>query len=251
MKQIGTLALSTLAVWALAAAPAGATGSYPGETLSLAQSGPAVAGQETTFIATGQQTDVNDYPGGFSLEVFAKNTNTDPTCSPSYPGEQQASLTDPYEQWIVVGLWQGPGTTFSVPFKYNFPRTGQVILCAYSAYITDTAAAATLVANITSPGGTGPTGPGPTPPSTHHKPVNVHRPSIKRHGKALACGRGSWTGARSYAYAWLVNGHLKRGARKQRLAITKALKGRRVACRVTAANSVGRTTASSGSLRVR
>lgn len=228
---------SLVALLAIAATPAGATGSYPGETLSLSQQRPSIAGQETNFVANGQQTDVNDYAGGFNLEVFAKDTSADPTCSPSYTGEQQASLGDAYEQQIVYGEWQGSGTTFSVPFKYTFPKTGQVILCAYSTWITDTAASSSLVVNI----GSG---------ESASKPVNTARPSIRRSGRTLTCVRGGWTDASSYSYAWLVNGRAKHGARKRKLAITKALKDRAVVCRVTASNSVGKTTASSRPKRV-
>ena len=55
------------------AAPVGASGAWGGETLRLALSGRAVQGEETIFVATGRQTDVPNYPGGFGLEVFAKD----------------------------------------------------------------------------------------------------------------------------------------------------------------------------------
>ena len=224
---------------AVCAGPVGATGSYPGETLSLAQSGPAIAGQVTHFVATGQQTDVNDYAGGFSLEVFAKNTDVDPTCSASYPGEQQASTNDPYEQWIVIGSSEGSDASFSVPFQFVFPRTGQVILCAYSAYITDTAAAASLVVNITSAS---------APPT---KPVNTKAPRITQSGRTLRCTQGRWTGATHFAYAWRAKGHPVAGAHGQRLTIAKALTHHTVVCQVSATNTAGTTTASSPAFHVR
>ena len=227
----------------LGGAPAGATGpAYPGETLTLQQDGPSIAGQETNFVASGQQTDVDDDPGGFDLEVFAKDTSIDPTCSPSYLGEEQAELGDEYEQQIVIGLPEGLGTTFSVPFKYIFPLTGQVILCAYSTWVTDTAAAASLVVDITSSSTT------TTPPA---KPANTARPSIKRAGRKLTCERGSWTGATTYAYAWLVGRRLDRRATRSALAITRALHGHTIVCRVTASNSTGRTAATSAGYHLR
>lgn len=229
---VGTAAI----VLALCAAPAAATGAYPGETLSLAQSGRAVAGQVTHFVAGGQQTDVDDYAGGFNLEVFAKNTNTDPTCSASYPGEQQSSLGDPYEAFIVIGEWQGSGSTFSVPFQYVFPSAGQVILCAYSAYITDTAAAASLVVNIA---------------SAVSKPADTRRPRVTRSGQRLRCVPGTWTGAPRFAYAWRTGGHLVHGAHTQTLAVTRSLKHRMVSCQVTASNSAGSATAASPAFHVR
>ena len=77
---------------ALPATPAGATEAYPGETLKLVQEAPALQGHETNWVASGQQAQVNDYAGGFNLEVFAKETSVDPSCSPSYLGEEQAEL---------------------------------------------------------------------------------------------------------------------------------------------------------------
>jgi len=230
---------AALLLLVFSAGPAGATGSYPGETLSLSQVGPAVAGQVTHFTASGDQTDVGDYAGGFNLEVFAKNTDTDPTCSASYPGEQQSSLSDPYEQWIVVGEWQGSATTFSVPFQFVFPRTGQVILCAYSAYITDTAAAASLIVNISS--GTAPVS----------RPTNTTRPRVTDSRGTLQCRRGMWTGASRFAYTWRSRNHVVAGARRSRLRVTKAMERHTVVCKVSASNTAGTTTASSRPFRVR
>jgi hypothetical protein len=99
------LAAAALAPMALPATPAAATGAYPGETLRLVQEAPAVQGHETSWVASGQQTQVNDYAGGFNLEVFAKDTNVDSACSPSYLGEEQAELGDEtHELQIVIGI---------------------------------------------------------------------------------------------------------------------------------------------------
>ena len=43
------------------AGTASATGTYPGETLGLAQDGAAVVGPAVNFEAVGQQTNVEDY----------------------------------------------------------------------------------------------------------------------------------------------------------------------------------------------
>ena len=92
---------------AVVASPAGATGSYPGETLSLAQNGPAVVGKAVNFLATGQQTDVADYAGGFALDVFEKDPSVDPTCSPSYWDESNDAITNPSELHFIVGDCSG------------------------------------------------------------------------------------------------------------------------------------------------
>ena len=141
---------AVLLMGAIAASPAGATGAYPGETLSLAQSTPATVGQATTIVAGGQQADVNDYAGGFDLEVFQKDPARDPTCAADYEGEKNTYGTElPAEKWIVIGQWQGMGTTFSVPFKANFDTPGPWLLCAYSTWTVDTAAVAQLTVDAT------------------------------------------------------------------------------------------------------
>jgi hypothetical protein len=233
--------LSAAAVTGVAlacAAPAGATGTYPGETLSLSMTGKAVVGQEILFTASGQQTDFADYAGGFNLDVYAKDPSVDPTCAPAYTSEIQAATGDPTESQPVIGLWQGSGMTFSTPFKLFFSHPGRVLLCAYSTWITDTAASATLTVDVVSP---------------VTRPVDVTAPKITRSGKQLHCSRGTWTGASSFAYsfAWLVNGRPKKGARKATLAVTKALKHDTVKCRVTASDAVGKATATSQDFKVK
>jgi hypothetical protein len=250
--SVGVVLLGTALYLGLPLAPAAATGpSYPGETLTLTQSGTATAGTVSNFDASGQQTDVNVDPGGFNLEVFAKPTSVDPTCSPSYLGEEQGLLDDPYEQQIIVGDWQGSGTSFDVAFKYVFPNAGSVTLCAYSTWVTDTAAAATLVANISAATTTTTT---PAPPASSalpSKPKDLSKPTVRRSGKKLFCIRGSWQNATHYAYAWLIKGRVRPGATASTLAISHGLKGHGVACRVTASNTDGSGTATSRVLKVR
>ncbi len=227
---------------AVLAGPASATGSYPGETLSIAQSGPAVAGQAVNFLATGQQTDVNDYAGGFSLEVFEKDPSVDPTCAASYWDETNNEITDPSELHFIIGDWQGSDTTFSVPFKAVFDKPGPVLLCAYSTWITDTAASATLTLNVTSPA--------VTPPSVA-KPVNQALPKVSRAHNKLRCSPGSWSNSPTkFSYRWLAGSHELPGARQSQLNVSRSLRGHQVRCSVSAANSGGTATALSRSVRV-
>jgi hypothetical protein len=200
---------------------AGATGGYAGETLSLSLVGQVARDHETHFLATGKQTDVGDWAGGFTLEVFAKNTSSSPTCSPSFLGEEQSSLSTNSEQRIVIGLWQGLGKTFSVPFVYTFPVATRVILCAYSTWVTDTAAAATLVVNV-KPSAI-------TTTTVLGTPVNLTRPSVQETAGALECNQGSWRNAASFAFQWVLAG--------QTLSVNAGLKGEDVTCVVTAANA--------------
>ena len=155
------LAAAAMLAMAALAASAGATGSYPGETLSLALNGSAVAGKATQFVASGNQTDVSQYNSGgnysaFDLEVYAKDPRIASTCAGDYSAENNAAIGNSSERQIVIGQGQGTGMTFSVPFSAVFDGAGPVLLCAYSVYITDTAASAQLQFNVGG-GAAGPT----------------------------------------------------------------------------------------------
>jgi hypothetical protein len=141
----GATALVALAV---TTAPAGATGpGYPGETLSLALRSPAVVGKATIITASG--TNADDDPGGFNLNLWAKDPRVDSTCAPSYIGEENTSVTETTDLQVVIGLAENltPGP-FRLPFKLTFARPGPVLLCGYSTWVTDTAAAAQLRVNV-------------------------------------------------------------------------------------------------------
>jgi hypothetical protein len=231
------------------AGPAWATGpGYPGETLAVAQnaSAIAIAGQETSFTAIGNQPDFA--AGGYGLEVWVKLASVDPTCAASYTEEETEWSGDlANEFWVVQDGWLGDpeaSTTFSYPFNVMFHTPGTWVMCAYMTWVTDTAASATLTVNVSAGGGGG--GGGTATP----KPKISGRPTVTRSRSTLRCAAGTWTGASKYAYAWLVSGNVKKGASKKTLKVTGAIKGHAVACRVTASNSVGSTTATSRGIHV-
>jgi hypothetical protein len=252
--RAGVVALLTGAVAAVgmgvAAGPASATGpGYPGETLTVAQNASATAGQETSFTATGSQPDFA--AGGYGLDVWVKPASVDPTCAASYTQEETEWSGDlANEFWVVQDGWLGDpeaSTTFSYPFNVLFHTTGSWVMCAYMTWVTDTAASATLTVNVSAaPGGGGGGSGGTTTP----KPTISGRPTVTRSGSTLRCAAGTWTGASTYAYAWLVSGNVKKGASKKTLKVTGAIKGHSVACRVTASNSAGSTTATSHAIHV-
>jgi len=245
LTQLGVALAAGLVISALTvAAPAGATGSYPGETLSIAQSGPAVVGTAATFVATGQDLDAEGYAGGFNLDVFRKDPRVDSTCAPTYLGERDTWITEAGrgELPIVNGAWEGASTApFSLPFKAVFDQPGPVLLCAYSEWGSDTAAAAELRFDVQASGGS----PAAKPPA------NVSRPRLSRSGNRLACSTGTWTNAPTrFAYRWLVDGRARANAVASRLTVVPGLRGHRVRCAVTASNAAGRTTALSLPLEV-
>jgi hypothetical protein len=156
--RLAALGAVGLMVMAALAGSARATGSYPGETLTLALQGSPVVGKAANFVASGNQTDVSMYNSGgnysaFSLEVYAKDPRVDPTCAASYSAENNAAIGNPTETQVVIGQGQGTLTTFNMPFKFVLARTGPVLLCGYSEYLTDTAATAQLQFNAVSAGG--------------------------------------------------------------------------------------------------
>ncbi len=83
------------------------------------------------------------------------------------------------------------------------------------------------------------------------RPENVARPKVTRSGRRLVCSRGTWSESPSrYRYQWRVNGKRTARASGRSLRITRAMRGRKVQCGVTATNAAGSTTAFSRALRV-
>jgi hypothetical protein len=83
------------------------------------------------------------------------------------------------------------------------------------------------------------------------RPVNIAKPRVTLSDKRLRCSRGTWAGEPTeFTYHWLVGGTAKPGARSATLAITHALRGRKVQCGVTARNSAGSGSALSAPFRV-
>ena len=138
---------------------------------------------------------------------------------------------------------------FSMPVVHTPRKPGRFLLCGYTHDgATTTLATASLALNVEDAAG-----PGPNPsPSPAAKPASLTRPRVTRSARKLVCQRGNWANNPSaYSYGWLVNGKRKRGASGRTLAVTRALRGRRVQCRVTASNAAGAATAVTRPLRIR
>jgi hypothetical protein len=142
--RLVTLAVAGLMMSLLAAnaASAGAYSNpnYPGSTLSLALSGASVQGQNTTIVASG--TNTQEEIGGYQLDMYAKDASIDHTCANTSFEEKSASINEPSEAQIAIGLSEGFGP-FSVPVKAMF-NPGSSVICAYSLWSYDTAVSATL-----------------------------------------------------------------------------------------------------------
>jgi hypothetical protein len=251
MPNVLRASLAAVALLAALPAAARADGSYPGESLQLALSGPSTAGALTTITASGQDLDAASYAGGFNLYAYAKDPAVDPNCAPSY-WQENTTYTNLVgtgaETLIDVGDWEGADSTpFSLPVKTVFKTPGPRLICAYSTWVTDTAAAATLAVNVAGAAAV----PAPTPqPSAPvvARPAVTRAPSVARSGRRLTCSPGAWTGSPTFSFAWQRGGRTI--AHGRRLTLTRGLRHHSVACRVTATNAGGSATRLSPRVRV-
>lgn len=84
------------------------------------------------------------------------------------------------------------------------------------------------------------------PVSTPDSPPSVQ--GVPDAGITVTCDPGLWTGARSFAYAWLRNGAPIGGATSATYPVVEADDGQQLACRVVAENRSGSTTATSAAV---
>jgi hypothetical protein len=131
----GLAAFFSLAVPSLSAA--GETSPYyPGSTLTVKLASKPRAGKVTTLIASGENSagELN-----FGLEMFAKLAREDPTCMPTYEEELNSSINERGESSIYQGESAEARGPFKLDVKAEFNPV-KVVICAYSIYVTDTAA---------------------------------------------------------------------------------------------------------------
>jgi hypothetical protein len=167
------------------------------------------------------------------------------------------------------------GPSYNAPFKITFTGAGNYLLCGYvqgdfSTFASDALsgvvkpAPTTTTPGSTTPGSTTPgsTTPGSTTPGSTTtpggvvpaaaRPALVRRPWITSKRHVLTCHPGTWSNTpTTRRYGWFVKGHSKKVASGSKLKVRRPLRGRKVVCRVTAENAVGRTTASTRAVRAR
>jgi hypothetical protein len=207
---------------------------------------------------------------GFDIFIFLKDADADPTCGATFDDESAAAAhSGGNEAWIspVGGFQVGMGPSFNQPFKITFTGSGNYLLCGYVQGDFSTFAGGELRGVVApAPGSTQtPVTPAPTPVAPAPVPVNpapapvisaaavpaaVHAPRITRKGHVLTCHPGTWSNApASLSYRWYVK--RRPVGSRSRLTVRHALRGRMVACRVTAANAAGHSTAWSRTVRAR
>jgi hypothetical protein len=217
----------------LGATASAALGSY---TLNLSAPATAAVGQPVVVQATGSNPPTDFFSSW--LDISAIPASVLSACPAGYLNAfQVASSTGAQGGEVVARAVRedvDAAGNFSIPSVYTPAVPGQFLICGY----TNDGAAGTLATAslVLSAQGSSTTGPG----QGIARPANVRKPRVRRSGGKLVCNRGRWSnGPTRFSYAWLVNGKAKKGARRQKLPITRGLRGRRVQCKVTASNTAG------------
>jgi hypothetical protein len=236
MKRAILIATAALAL----AAPASPALAAPGFTLNLTGPATGVVGQPLVFQVSG--TDAFDPASplvSFRYSVAVIPTRVVATC----PANRNDAIQLGYGTGDVPVLageeridWNG---SFSQTFSFIARQPGALLVCAYTIDLSGwTFVMANKVVDITAGA------PAAAPKATK-------RPRVTRAGRRLVCNPGRWSNATGgFAYRWSVNGKAKKSAAGRKLRITRGLRGRRVACSVTAKGAAGSTTAVSRAVRV-
>jgi hypothetical protein len=248
MNQLKLLATGCATAAIALAAPAGSALAADVNTLNIAGPAGGTVGQPMVFQISGNNPFNPDYSASFWYRAAVLSKSVVPACpADAGDGIQLAINTGAavpvfLEQETID--WDG---NFSQTFAYTPGAPGTQLLCVYTTDLTGyTLATASMTLDVrgasTTPA---------QPPAAGAKPANTKAPRITRSGGRLVCSPGSWSNSTGdYAYGWSVNGKRKRGAAGRKLRVTRALRGRKVACRVTASNATGAATAVSRPVRV-
>jgi hypothetical protein len=222
-----------------------------GYTLNTTPPPSLTVGQPGIFQASGSNPPDDFFTSW--LDVAAIPVSVLAQCPADYLNANQIARSSYAQGGDVVVTAQRENVdeagNFSLPFAFTPTVAGRFLVCGY----TNDGATATLATSFLTVD-VAPAAPaaGPSPTRGVARPANLRKPRVARSGRRLTCRRGTWSNRPSrYSYTWLVNGRRKRGASGGTLAVTRKLRGRRVQCRVRAANAGGVATAVSRPLRVR
>jgi hypothetical protein len=194
-------------------------------TVTLTQDQPKAGGSGLLAHVTG----TTEAPDDVLVTAVAGTSN----CPPTYDQD-----TDPLQFDVVP---EGTNTRVSGTFDFQFSAHDLLSYRAWRvcAFVQDGVAASAAATS------------GSAVLDFVLKPQSLRRPKVKKQGGALVCDGGRWK-ARPKAkikIVWLKGGQPIPGAKSKRLAITSAVKGKAVACRVTAANKVGKASAISRAVK--
>jgi hypothetical protein len=154
----------------------------------------------------------------------------------------------------TVGTWNNAPTIFGYAWTRDGKRVEGQETTQLKTKIADTGHAMRCV--VTARNATGSTVATSAAVKVRLKPRLVKRPAVRgtaRVGKTLTCLAGSW---RAYpkikkTYQWRRNGKVIKKATKRTHKVVRADAGKRITCRVTARNALGRSSATSKAVRAR
>jgi hypothetical protein len=210
-----------------------------------------MVGQPMVFQASGNNPFDDPYSASFWYRVGVVSTSLVQACPPDAgDGIQMAANSGAIPVFLERETidWNGD---FSQTFAYTPSAPGTELVCVYTTDLTGyTLATAHMTLDVR--GAPAPPAPPPgAPPAAAARPANTKAPRVTRSRGRLVCSPGSWSNSTGgYAYAWSVNGKRRKGAAGRKLRVTRALRGRRVTCSVTASNAAGTATAVSRAVRV-
>ena len=188
-------------------------------TLAATELSPKADGADVSVRATG----TSEAPADLYVMAVAGTTG----CPPTYDENTDPTVLDPTPAGTRTRVTGDFDVTFQTHALLTFKPWR---ICAFLQDGTTAAAASTVGTAVI---------------DLVLRPALVRRPRVRQRGSALACDGGKWRArpAAKLSYAWLANGTKLAGATGKRLAIKPALRGKRLACRVTAVNRIGRSTA--------
>lgn len=244
--------VAAAAVVATTVAPSAA---IEGDTLTVTAPATGTVNLPVVFTASGV---LSDYFLDRWLEVYALPTAVVSSCPASVmnaPTVASGSSTIGGEL-VATAVHAGNAQPYSIPIVWSPRMAGTYLICTYLNHQIYTDVLHQHTITVSGGGSTVvPPPPPPTvipPPTTLSAPGKVTAPRLARRGTRLACSRGTWSGSpTSYTYRWKVGSRVKAGATSPRLRITRALRGKRVSCGVSAGNAAGITTAWSRKVTVR
>jgi hypothetical protein len=207
--------------------------------LHVTTTGPQVAGQVLTIVATGTNAPFGT-PIDYGLRLFAIDHAQLPIpCAESFSMEETICEDNPQTGALLA--FEDLNEGLSGPINISLPITlggpGDLLIWAYTVLVTDDAAWASDELTIARSGTA--------------QPVVTTRPRVTRSGNRLVCSRGVWTGnPTSYAYRWRVVHKPGAVGRRATLTVTGRLPGHTVQCAVIATNPAGSARATSRLFKV-
>ena len=257
--------LATIVILVATAVPASASP----HTLNIDTAATTTFNTPTLFYVYGTDAPPSDIGGDFWLTVVVLPGDVVPACPVGYQDALGFAHNLP-GQLLDIALQPDREASgdFSNPIIFRPLIQGRNLICAYSqdgAGITLARAGAWL--DVGAPAADPPPPPqqpqqptgggnpsGNVPPVVHDpgkvaKPTNTARPTLTKSGRRATCGKGTWDGALSLAFAWQVDGRKLRGATTRTLRVAR-YRGHHIRCAVTGSNAGGATTALSRTLKV-